>query len=538
MKLAPNPRSITTRLITAVLAVELLSSILVVFLSFGYERHSHFHAFDVLIRGHADSLLGAVQDSEDANDTLVLDQSFAQNALHHFSSDIYEVYDSSGQLLGRSPNWQGLGFTLPAAPPVNSHSDQHAGFHGGFFNLKLNGQDYRALRTQGTRLVDPGDHGGKLRTVVILYGAPTDKVWRAIFGTVEFYAAGTLFLLLVTGPLIAWLLHRGLAPLRQLASLAGHVSVDSWHFDPPSSARTTPELAPLTHALEGVLQRLQASFEQQRAFVSDAAHELKTAVAVAKSSLQLLAMKRRTPDEYQAGLERCLTDSQRLEELVAEMLTLARIEAASPSSPDSAPALPTGSSPGSGLPAVPPPSTDLLSALRQTVATLQSVADLRHVQIDTSFVSGLDFSRADSSQKKIGALAPAEPSSDIPAPINVPIPHDDLSLLLSNLLLNALQHSPAASTVSLRLVTDPNTAALTIEDHGDGISPEALPHIFDRFYRGDPSRNRNSGGTGLGLAIARAVVVKAGGTIHLASALNQGTIATIRLPLTAKTPPY
>ena len=63
MKLAPNPRSITTRLITAVLAVELLSSILVVFLSFGYERHSHFHAFDVLIRGHADSLLGAVQDS-------------------------------------------------------------------------------------------------------------------------------------------------------------------------------------------------------------------------------------------------------------------------------------------------------------------------------------------------------------------------------------------------------------------------------------------------------------------------------------------
>jgi signal transduction histidine kinase len=486
MKLALNPRSITARLITAVLAVELLSSILVVVFSFGYERHSHFRAFDIVLHGRADSILGAVQDSEDANDSLIFDPT----AFHPFPSDIYEVYDSAGHLLGRSSNWQGLGFSLPAAPPANG--EHRRDFHGDFLNLKVNGQDYRALRTAGTRLVDPGDHGGKLRSVVILYGAPTDRVWHAIFGTVEFYAAGTLFLLLVTGPLIAWLLHRGLAPLRQLASLAGHVSVDSWHFDPPSSARTTPELAPLTHALEGVLQRLQASFEQQRAFVSDAAHELKTAVAVAKSSLQLLAMKRRTPDEYQAGLERCLTDSQRLEELVAEMLTLARIEAA----------------PAAGPTAGPAPATDLAAALRQTAATLQSVADVRRVQID---------------------LAPANPTS-----ISVPVPHDDLSLLISNLLLNALQHSPAASTVTLRLALEPDVATLTIEDHGDGIAPEALPHIFDRFYRGDPSRNRNSGGTGLGLAIARAIVVKAGGTIQLASQLRHGTTATVRLPHTNK----
>jgi signal transduction histidine kinase len=486
MKLAFNPRSITARLITAVLAVELLSSILVVFLSFGYERHSHFRAFDIVLHGRADSLIGAVQDSEDANDSLILDPT----ALHPFPSDIYEVYDASGHLLGRSANWQGLPFALPATPPPDSHGEHH-NFHGDFINLKINGQDYRALRTQGTRLVDPGDHGGKVRSVVVLYGAPTDRVWHSIFGTVEFYAAGTLFLLLVTGPLIAWLLHRGLAPLRQLASLASNVSVDSWHFDPPTSARTTPELAPLTHALEEVLQRLQASFEQQRAFVSDAAHELKTAVAVAKSSLQLLAMKRRSPDDYQAGLERCLTDSQRLEDLVAEMLTLARIEAA--------PITPTG----------PPPSTDLVAALRQTVATLSSVADLRAVHID---------------------LAPTLAYTNT-NPVPVPIPHDDLSLLLSNLLLNALQHSPANSTVALRLAIDATTATLTIQDHGDGISPEALPHIFDRFYRGDPSRNRNSGGTGLGLAIVHAIVVKTGGSIHLTSQLNQGTTATIRLPL-------
>ena len=104
----------------------------------------------------------------------------------------------------------------------------------------------------------------------------------AIRGAVEFYAAGSLLLLLVTGPLIAWLLHRGLEPLRQLAALAAQVSVDAWEFSPPASARTTRELAPLTQAIESVLQRLERSFVQQRTFVSDAAHELKTAVAVAQ----------------------------------------------------------------------------------------------------------------------------------------------------------------------------------------------------------------------------------------------------------------
>jgi signal transduction histidine kinase len=491
MKLASFRRSITARLITAVLAVELLSSILVVFLSFGYERHSHFRAFDVLLRGRTDSVLGAVQDAEDANDSLLFDPA----ALHPFPNDIYEVYDSSGRLLGRSPNWQGLGFALPAAPKADSKGNHHGEFHGDFINLKINGQEYRALRTLGTRLVDPGDHGGKLRSVVVVYGAPTGRVWHSIFGTVEFYAAGTLFLLLVTGPLIAWLLHRGLLPLRQLAALAGKVSVDSWHFDPPASAHATPELAPLTQALEGVLQRLQASFEQQRAFVSDAAHELKTAVAVAKSSLQLLAMKRRSPAEYQTGLERCLDDSQRLEELVTEMLILARIEAAPISGPG------VGHS----------PSTDVAAALRQTAATLQTVAELRGVHLELHLDAALTLANS--------------------KPVNVPVPHDDLSLLLSNLLLNALQHSPADSTVSLRVALDGQTAVLTIEDHGDGIAPEALPHIFDRFYRGDPSRNRNTGGTGLGLPIARAIALKAGGSIQIASQLGQGAIATIRLPL-------
>jgi signal transduction histidine kinase len=467
MKLPIHPRSIAFRLIVAVLAVELVSSVLTIFLSLGYERHTHFHSFDVMLHGRADSILGAVQDAEDEADNVMLNQA----DLHLPQEDIYEVYDANGRLLGRSPNWQGV-----AANTVSQEREN-------YLHMTVNGLPYRVLLIHGSRIVDPGEPGGgKLRQVTILFGAPTYHVWRAIRGAVEFYAAGSLLLLVVTGPLIAWLLHRGLLPLRQLAALAALVSVDSWEFSPPASARLTPELAPLTHAMEGVLQRLERSFLKQRTFVSDAAHELKTAVAVVKSSLQLLGMRRRTAEEYQTGLERCLADSQRLEEIVAKMLTLAREES-------------IASRPG------PRPSTDLAECLRSAVAQLETVAALHGVQVEISAASACC----------------------------VPLAADDCSLLISNLLLNALQHSPPASKVEIRLVTEADFTVLRIEDHGDGIDPEALPYVFDRFYRGDPSRTRSTGGTGLGLAICKAIAEKADGSIGLASQPGQGTTVTVRL---------
>ena len=126
----------------------------------------------------------------------------------------------------------------------------------------------------------------------------------------------------------------------------------------------------------------------------------------------------------------------------------------------------------------------------------------------------------------------------MPPGVIVPLPPEDCALLLSNLLLNAIQHSPPESTVELRMAIEAQTAVLVIQDHGDGIPAEALPHVFDRFYRGDPSRTRNTGGTGLGLAIAKALVNKAGGSIEIDSQPDpnlphQGTTVTVRLPMAA-----
>ena len=459
-------RSIAFKLIAAVLAVELASAVLVVLLAFGYERHAHFRSFDVMLRGRADSVLGAVQDAEDVGDNVMLDLRDVQVP----PDDVYEVWDGRGHMLGRSDNWLGSsGFAAP-------HED-------GLTPLSLNGRHYRLLRLHGSRIVDPGDPGGgKFRPVTILYGAPTEPVWHGIEQAMTFYVVGSLLLLAVSGPLIAWMLHLGLMPLRQLASLAGKVSADAWEFNPPASARTTPELAPLTHALESALTRLERAFVQQRTFVSDAAHELKTAVAVVKSSLQLLELKERTPAEYQAGLERCLADAERLEALVSKMLTLARVES------------------GAQASTAAPTRCDMTTCVRSTVAQLETVAALRGIAVSVS-------------------------ACDVCA---VAISADDCALLVENLLMNAIEHSPRGSTVALRV--SPGSVLLEVEDHGEGVSPEALPHVFDRFSRGDPSRARSTGGTGLGLAICKAVVDGAGGTIEMTSGLGVGTTVRAKFP--------
>jgi signal transduction histidine kinase len=463
--------SIAFRLIAAVLAVELVSSVLVALLALGYERHAHFRAFDIMLRGRADSVLGAVQDAEDEADNVMLDKADLRVPVE----DIYEVYDGSGRLLGRSTNWQGA--AAASSTPLAS----------GYSLLKVNHRHYRVLKLEGSRIVDPGEPGGgKPRRVTIVYGAPTERVWEAIHGAVEFYAVGSIVLLLVTGPLIAWLLHRGLHPLRELAALAGRVSADSWEFSPPASARLTPELAPLTQAIENVLQRLERSFLQQRAFVSDAAHELKTAVAVVKSSLQVLEMKRRSVDEYEAGLERALADCSRLEDLVSKMLALAREESAAPDRGRK-------------------PVADAAECLRETVAQLESVATLRGVRVTVA--------------------APVSGGCTIAAGA------EECSMLISNLVLNAIQHSPPGSEVVARIAAGDETVTLEIEDHGEGIDPAALPHVFDRFFRGDPSRTRATGGTGLGLSICKAIAGRAGGTISIASQPGAGSRVTVRLPL-------
>ncbi len=460
--------SLKRRLIASVLVVEFVSAICVCGMAFAYEHHARFRSFNIMLHGRADSLLGAVQDAEDAHDNVMLDGTEADLP----KTDIFEVWDQNLRVLGKSPNWSGMD---PAS--FSGHPRKPA-------KISVNGHPYGAIRISGLRMVDPGDKGGGIpRTVIIIYGSPLQPVWDSIWEAVEFYALTSIGLLLLTGIVMYWLLNRELAPLRELAEQATQVSVTSWTFEPSNRVTRTTELAPLAEALQALLSGLEISFAKQRQFIGDAAHELKTAVSVVKSSLQLLTMKPRTASEYQSGLERCQTDCERMEQIVAGMLTLARIEEASSSTHDA-------------------PQTDVSITLRHVIQQLDTVSQVRRVPVKLSSTEN----------------------------IPVAIESSELELLCSNILMNAIQHSPPDRAIEITTRAGQPWVEIEFLDHGDGVDAQSLPFIFDRFYRSDPSRSRQTGGAGLGLSICHAIAHRYGGSIEISSQLGQGTSVTVQIP--------
>ena len=476
-------RSIQSDLIRAVLLLELVSLLGFILLAGFHENRTRFHAFDQLLASRAATLFGGVDDADDAGDNLLLDMSGIAVPVR----DAYEVWDGRGRLLGRSADWlAALDRTVPRSLP------------SGIYRASIDGHAYRFAVLQATRIVDAGTPGGgSARPVTVRYGAPIAPVRHEVLEAVSFYAGASLLLLAATAVAMAWLLRRGLAPVLELAEEAGRISVNQWHFRPSRAARETMELAPLTAALETALARLRRSFDQQRRLTGDAAHELKTDLAIAKSSLQLLTLRERTGDEYRSGLERCLEDTERVESTVSKMLTLARVEHAT------APLLP-----------VEPETCDAAACLRASERQLGPLATLRGIAL-----------RVEAARQAM-----------------LPMRGEDFQLIATNLLLNALQHSPDGGAVHARLVVTHSAAdvaaeaTLIVADGGRGIAAEALPHIFEPFFRGDQARDRRNGGTGLGLAICKGLVEAAGGTITIRSEPGVGTEVRVCVPVAASVP--
>jgi two-component system OmpR family sensor kinase len=463
-----KPASITRRLVGTVLILELLSAIALVGAITVHERHVQLKAFDSSLIASAESLMGAVQDSEDQADNVMLDLRgvrIAKDAAFRVEDERGRVLGSAGQLPQRY---------MPATDtPV-------------FLNADVGGRNYRFLVLREMRIVDPGEpNGGVRHLVTIVYGTPVGHVWHEVLEASRFFAIATVLLLGITGAIMAWLVRKGLSPVHELAREAERINTSDWRFAAPVSAKETAELRPLASALEAALARLQRSFEQQKRLTHNAAHELKTDLAIVKSSLQLLSMRKRTAEEYSRGVALSLNDFARLESTVQKMLTLARLE-----------------QPTERAGTVAGRVCSLREVIEDAVNQAKPLAELKTVQI--SFECNAD----------------AEVSID---------GHDAL-LLSSNILLNAVQHSPRGANVRIVLAVSEETARMTVRDHGEGISEEDRASVFEPFYRGDPSRSRKSGGTGLGLSICKAICERAGGTIEIANKATGGAVVTVTLP--------
>jgi two-component system OmpR family sensor kinase len=465
--------SIQRRLIAAVVISQLLLAIGIVSVAVFFTRRQLRNAFDAGLHGRAMSIAALVRYSEDEHPTLIFENDLVPPPLEKQHPDLYQVTTGDGRVLARSPNWP---LDLQAIPKKDR---QHA-------NFAVDGIRYRAVRLENVPVLDREGDAPSTDVLTVTYAAPTDQMTRAIAHAAIYIAAGSGLLLLVTVALAVLGLRRGLRPLAELATSAASVNTSNWKLNPSEAAVSTTELAPLTQAMTAMLDGLHRAFTQQREFLANAAHELKTPVAILKSTLQSLLQRPRAAEEYRAGLEQALDDMARLEQLMHSMLRLARAEqwAAGSTRRD--------------LEAV-----EVAATCESALERLAPVARERGVTIH--FVSN--------------------------GPMPMRADADDLELVWSNLLQNAIRFSPAGGNVQLRVRANGQRGYIEVEDEGPGIPQSELAHLFERFHRSDSSRARNTGGYGLGLAISKALIEAYGGTITPASRPGQGMRMVVEVPL-------
>jgi heavy metal sensor kinase len=245
--------------------------------------------------------------------------------------------------------------------------------------------------------------------------------------------------------------------------------------------RTGDELERLSVSLNHMIQRLDDDFEKSQRFVADASHELRTPLTVVRGELESLAQDQALDPESRERLGSLLEEAERLSKIVERLFTISRLDA--------------GEAQAESV------KFDLAALAAATTEQIALLAEDRQVAI---------------------ACAAAQP-------VEVEGDRARLKQVIVNLLDNAIKYTPAGGMVVIAVMDRAGVAVLEVTDDGIGIPPEALPHVFDRFFRVDQSRSREPDGAGLGLAIVKAIVQAHGGEVEAESKLGEGSTFRVKL---------
>jgi heavy metal sensor kinase len=275
----------------------------------------------------------------------------------------------------------------------------------------------------------------------------------------------------------AWLSGRALRPVQQVTDAALTISMENLSGRLPVPA-TGDEIARLAAVLNSMLSRLEAAVTTLSQFAADASHELRTPLAVIRTTAELALRRERAPEAYRKALQEIAGESERMTQLIEDLLTLARSDA--------------------GVVDMPREAIDLREVLVEADEAMMNLAAAVRIRVT----------------KALGDR-PAIVSGNRQA----------LQRLFLVLLDNALKYSPAGGEVILGITRAEGLVSAVVQDFGEGIEETHLPHIFQRFYQADPSRS--GGGHGLGLSLAESIAHRHGAKIEVTSARGKGT--TFRL---------
>ncbi len=397
-----------------------------------------------------------------------------------------QVLTSSGAVVkGQSCSAyvEGTAYT-PQIPATLSGLTTDDGSQVAYFNAPSHQAGGPIFRVQATIL----DNGDRLIVAQPL-GDIESTLHHLLF--VELAVSGAAVIIALIGGF--WLVRVGLRPLRDMESTAESIAAGNLTERVPGENQKT-EVGRLARTLNVMLTRIEAAFSARlaserrlrasearlRRFVADASHELRTPIAAISAYAELFG---RGASEQKEDLERLMggirTETTRMEHLVADLLLLARLDEGRPMEVR---------------------SVDLVALCAEAVHTAATVGPDWPVTFRAS------------------------------TPIEVMGDATSLRQVVDNLLGNVRAHTPPGTEAQVTVEPEGDGAVVTVADNGPGMEPEEAAHIFERFYRSDPSRSRAHGGAGLGLSIVSAIVANHGGTVSAQGVVGAGTTFNVHLP--------
>lgn len=353
--------------------------------------------------------------------------------------------------------------------------------------LQAGGEPYRfaAVRVQA-RLDEEiaAAQQAEAPTVWVFVGrplAPVDRTLNQLASVLIVAVVASGLAALAGGYLVT---RRGVRPVRVLATAVGRVDPAAPTLEIDRQA-VPLELQPVVATTDRLLERVRGELERQRQLTADVAHDLRTPVAGVRTLMDVCLQRDRSSEEYRAALEKSRGALRQLSLLLDDVLTLSRLEA------------------GVDRPA--PASVAMQEVVASATEAVEPLAAARnvHVRIDGDRAAVLPIDRA------------------------------MLTKLLTNLLANAIEHSPTGGLVDVSVATENGTLQVAVADEGPGIPADLRDRIFERFVRGDAARTNADGHHGLGLPIAAGLARALGGDVSLDRDHVDGARFIIRLPLTA-----
>lgn len=340
------------------------------------------------------------------------------------------------------------------------------------------------LRIYSAPLQNDGQFAG-----VIQVAYPLEELDHLLEGLTLILLVLSPLALLIAGLGGAFLTSRMLRPVRAITRAAAEISADNLSRRLPVAGED--EFSRLAYTFNGMVERLEKAFaqleqsiEQERRFTADASHELRTPLTTIKANTSLALSSVRSPEAYRKALVAADGAADVMNRLVQDLLLLARTD--------------------SGQLTIDQQAAPISEIAQQAIALATHGEEQAGVQV---------------------AIADAS--------LCVWGDSHHLTRLLVNLLENALRHTPPTGQVTLSAQRQDDMVRVSVADTGEGIPPEHLPHICERFYRADAARARQHGGTGLGLSICRSIVDAHHGALTIASTPGHGTTVTVLLPACA-----